>query len=113
MATIRPLQPGAMIAVNGIAVGGEPTPLLHGDLIRIADHELMVVNPAHPVGTPQTPPAGARERLHDTFFGMPSTKAPGVPPEPATRSTPKAGSAIWIIVAAVASLALLTYLLLR
>lgn len=113
MATIRGLEPGAEIFVNGVLVGDEPTPLLHGDTIRIANQELAVVNPAHPVGTAQTPPPGARERLHDTLFGVPRTIAPPPPPAPGMVPTPAQGRVVWIVVAAAISLALLTYLLLR
>jgi len=113
MATIRALEPGAEIFVNGVRVGDEPTPLLHGDTIRIANQEVAVVNPGHSVGTPQTPPPGARERLHDTLFGMPRTVATPPPPAPGMLPTPARGKTGWIVVAAVISLALLTYLLLR
>ena len=115
MATIRCLESDAEIFVNGVRVGAEPTPLLHGDTIRIANQELAVVNPGHPVGAPQTPPPGARERLHDTLFGMPRTPAPPLPPPPVPGllPTPARSKVVWIVVAAAISLALLTYLLLR
>ena len=113
MATIRCLESDAEIFVNGVRVGAEPTPLLHGDTIRIANQELAVVNPGHPVGAPQTPPPGARERLHDTLFGVPRTIAPPPPPAPGMVPTPAQGRVVWIVVAAAISLALLTFFLLR
>lgn len=115
MATIRAAESGADITVNGVAVGPDPTPLMHGDTIQIGSHQLKVFNPTHPAGGPNAPPAGARERLHDTMFGLPrSTATPvqGVPaaqPGPPPRTTGKT----WIVVAAVASAAIILWLLLR
>lgn len=120
MATIRAAEPGADITVNGVAVGPDPTPLMHGDTIRIGTHQLKVLNPTHPAGGPNTPPAGARERLHDTLFGLPrstATPVPGVPaaapPPPAPEAAAPSSSKAWIVVAAVASVALIAWLLLR
>lgn len=110
MATIRALEPGAEVLVNGVAVGREPTPLLHGDTVRIAGEALGVVNPGHPAGGPTTPPPGARERLHDTLFGVPRSTV--AEPEPAP-PPPAAGSRLGVAVAAVASLLLLAWLLFR
>jgi hypothetical protein len=109
MGTIRALSEGAEILVNGVAVGLEPTPLLDGDTIRIGDHQLKVLNPAHPVGGPSTLPEGARERLHDTLFGVPRPTFDRTPvaPVPARRSS----GHLWLILAAVA-VAVIVYLLL-
>jgi hypothetical protein len=115
MATVRGIEPGAEITVNGVAVGGEPTPLLHGDVIRIGSETLKVINPAHQVGEEAMPPEGARERLHDTAFGIrradikvaletPSPVPPPPPPAPSRRG--------WIIAVAVA-LVVVAYFLLR
>lgn len=41
---IRPLEAGAEVKVNGVRLGAEPTPLLHGDKIQIGSHELLVVD---------------------------------------------------------------------
>jgi pSer/pThr/pTyr-binding forkhead associated (FHA) protein len=43
-AAIRAAAPGAEILVNGVRLGAEPTPLLHGDKIAIGHHELLVVD---------------------------------------------------------------------
>lgn len=40
-AVIRRAQPAAEVRVNGVALGVEPTPLLHGDKVEIAGHELL------------------------------------------------------------------------
>ena len=115
MATIRAVEPGAEISVNGVALGPDPTPLLDGDTIVIGAHQLKVINPSHPAGGPTSLPPGARERLHDTLFGLPrSTPMPGTPATspPPTKPRMSTGS-IWILVAAVVSLALLAWLLLR
>ncbi len=36
--------PGAEVLVNGVRLGGDPTPLLHGDKLRIGGTELLVVD---------------------------------------------------------------------
>ncbi|MBX3146743.1 MAG: FHA domain-containing protein [Gemmatimonadales bacterium] len=43
---IRPAVSGALVLVNGTAVGPEPTPLLHGDRLRIGEHEVIVLGPS-------------------------------------------------------------------
>jgi pSer/pThr/pTyr-binding forkhead associated (FHA) protein len=45
-AAIRRASPDAEILVNGVPRGDDPTPILHGDKIRIGPHELLVVDPA-------------------------------------------------------------------
>jgi hypothetical protein len=113
MATVRVVDPALVVTVNTVRVGQEPTPLLHGDVIRIGTHQLTVLNPAHPVGTARTPPEGAKERLHDTLFGVPrhpmTAPASAPPPEP----QPKRTGLVWVIVAAAVSLGVLAFLLLR
>ena len=116
MATIRSAESGADITVNGVAVGPDPTPLMHGDTIQIGSHQLKVLNPTHPAGGPNAPPAGARERLHDTMFGLPrstATPVPGVPAAEKPGTPPRAPVKTWIVVAAVASAAIILWLLLR
>lgn len=70
MATITCMVDGADILVNGVKAAREAMPLLHGDTVRLGEHELKVINPEHPAGGPDTPPVGGRERLHDTLFGV-------------------------------------------
>ncbi len=43
-AAIRVVAPDAEVRVNGVRLGAEPTPLLHGDKIAIGNHELRVVD---------------------------------------------------------------------
>jgi pSer/pThr/pTyr-binding forkhead associated (FHA) protein len=43
-AAIRAAAVGAEVRVNGVRLGAEPTPLLHGDKIAIGSHELRVVD---------------------------------------------------------------------
>ena len=38
---IRRAAPGAVVRVNGVQLGAEPTPLIHGDKIEVAGHELL------------------------------------------------------------------------
>ena len=116
MATIRAAEAGAEISVNGVAVGPDPTPLMHGDIIQIGVHQIKVLNPTHPAGGPNAPPAGARERLHDTMFGLPrstATPVPGVPAAEPPSPAPRAPGKTWIVVAAVASVGIILWLLLR
>ncbi|HUF35900.1 MAG TPA: FHA domain-containing protein [Gemmatimonadales bacterium] len=44
-AAIRSAAPGAELLINGVRLGTDPTPVLHGDKIQIAGHELLVVDP--------------------------------------------------------------------
>lgn len=113
MATVRPAEPGLEIMVNSVLVGREATPVLHGDVIRIGAHELTMSNPSHPVGTPATPPEGAKERLHDTLFGVPKASLSIPRPEPVPAKAPSRGGSVWIVVAAVVSIAIILFLLLR
>jgi hypothetical protein len=117
MATIRAAEAGADISVNGVALGPDPTPLMDGDTIVIGSHQLKVLNPSHPAGGPNTPPPGARERLHDTLYGLPrSAPASGAPVSsspPPVEQRRATGGRFWIVVAAVVSLGLLAWLLLR
>jgi pSer/pThr/pTyr-binding forkhead associated (FHA) protein len=57
-AAIRAAAPGAEILVNGVRLGAEPTPLLHGDKIAIGTHELLVVDSAR-AGSTQLFDSGA------------------------------------------------------
>jgi FHA domain len=40
-ASIRRASPSAVVRVNGVALGVEPMPLLHGDRVEIAGHQLL------------------------------------------------------------------------
>jgi hypothetical protein len=40
-ASIRRASPSAVVRVNGVALGVEPTPLLHGDRVEVAGQELL------------------------------------------------------------------------
>jgi pSer/pThr/pTyr-binding forkhead associated (FHA) protein len=44
-AAIRSAVPEAEVRVNGIRLGADPTPLLHGDKIEIGGHAILVVDP--------------------------------------------------------------------
>src|SRR6184192_1702018 len=41
---IRKATPAADVLINGVRLGAEPTPLLHGDKVEIGDHELTFVD---------------------------------------------------------------------
>jgi pSer/pThr/pTyr-binding forkhead associated (FHA) protein len=49
---VQPAVPEAEVAVNGIRLGSDPTPLLHGDKITVAGEEILVVE-ADAVGSTQ------------------------------------------------------------
>jgi pSer/pThr/pTyr-binding forkhead associated (FHA) protein len=57
-AAIRAAVVEAEILVNGVRLGAEPTPLLHGDKIAIGTHELLVVDSAR-AGSTQLFDSGA------------------------------------------------------
>jgi pSer/pThr/pTyr-binding forkhead associated (FHA) protein len=72
-AAIRAAASGAEILVNGVRLGAEPTPLLHGDKIAIGTHELLVVDSAR-AGSTQLFDSGA---FADLVVPPVSPKAPG------------------------------------
>src|SRR6267154_1074581 len=41
---IRKASPAADILINGVRLGAEPTPLLHGDKVDVGGHELTFVD---------------------------------------------------------------------
>jgi pSer/pThr/pTyr-binding forkhead associated (FHA) protein len=72
-AAIRAAALDAEILVNGVRLGAEPTPLLHGDKIAIGTHELLVVDSAR-AGSTQLFDSGA---FADLVAPPVSPKAPG------------------------------------
>jgi pSer/pThr/pTyr-binding forkhead associated (FHA) protein len=57
-AAIRAAASEAEVRVNGVRLGSDPTPLLHGDKIGIGNRELLVVDPAR-AGSTQLFDSGA------------------------------------------------------
>jgi pSer/pThr/pTyr-binding forkhead associated (FHA) protein len=57
-AAIRAADREAEVRVNGVRLGSDPTPLLHGDKIEISGQELLVVDPAR-AGSTQLFDSGA------------------------------------------------------
>ena len=43
-AAIRAAAPGVELLVNGVRLGPDPTPVLHGDKIQIGLHEILAVD---------------------------------------------------------------------
>src|SRR2546422_8902578 len=41
---IRKVSPAADVLINGVRLGAEPTPLLHGDKVEVGGHELTFVD---------------------------------------------------------------------
>jgi pSer/pThr/pTyr-binding forkhead associated (FHA) protein len=73
-AAIRAAAPGVELLVNGVRLGADPTPVLHGDKIQIGPHELLAVD-SRRVGNTQLFDSGAFTDL-----------AP--PPRPSGAATP-------------------------
>ncbi len=71
MAVVAPAEPGAEILVNGARLGTDPTPLMHGDKLRIGGLEVAVSDPGHagatrvfsPPASVPPPPALPKARL--------------------------------------------------
>ena len=57
-AAIRAADKEAEVRVNGVRLGSDPTPLLHGDKIGIGNRELLVVDPTR-AGSTQLFDSGA------------------------------------------------------
>jgi pSer/pThr/pTyr-binding forkhead associated (FHA) protein len=72
-AAIRAAVAGAEILVNGVRLGAEPTPLLHGDKVAIGTHELRVVDSVR-AGSTQLFDSGA---FTDLVAPPTATKAAG------------------------------------
>ncbi|MDQ3137176.1 MAG: FHA domain-containing protein, partial [Gemmatimonadota bacterium] len=73
VAAIRAADPEAELLVNGVRLGADPTPILHGDKIQIGPHEILAVD-ARRVGQTQLFDSGAFTDL--------------TPPRPSAPSTP-------------------------
>ena len=57
-AALRAVSPDAEIVVNGVRLGADPTPILHGDKIQIGSHEILAVD-SRRVGSTQLFDSGA------------------------------------------------------
>src|SRR5690242_3704500 len=59
---IRKASPAAEVLINGVRLGAEPTPLLHGDKVDVGGHELTFVDERRSGSTQYvkafTPPVG-------------------------------------------------------
>jgi pSer/pThr/pTyr-binding forkhead associated (FHA) protein len=72
-AALRAASPDAEIVVNGVRLGVDPTPVLHGDKIQIGSHEILAVD-SRRVGHTQLFDSGAF-----TDLTPPRTSIPGSP----------------------------------
>jgi len=45
MAVVQPGVPGAEVLLNGSPLGADPTPIMHGDRLRIGDQDITVADP--------------------------------------------------------------------
>lgn len=57
-AAIQPAGPDAVITINGVRLGTDPVPLLHGDKVQVGEVELVVVDDSR-AGTTQLADAAA------------------------------------------------------
>jgi pSer/pThr/pTyr-binding forkhead associated (FHA) protein len=57
-AALRAASPDAEIVVNGVRLGADPTPILHGDKIQIGSYEILAVD-SRRVGSTQLFDSGA------------------------------------------------------
>src|SRR6478736_2574570 len=57
-AALRTASPDAEILINGIRLGADPTPVLHGDKIQIGPHEILAVD-SRRIGSTQLFDSGA------------------------------------------------------
>ncbi|HEY7613151.1 MAG TPA: FHA domain-containing protein [Gemmatimonadales bacterium] len=73
-AAIRTVAADAEVSINGVRLGTDPTPVLHGDKIRIFDHEILAVDPQR-AGNTQLFDSGA-------FADLPSVQPASTPPGP-------------------------------
>ncbi len=69
---IRKASPDGDILINGVPLGPQPTPLLHGDKIEIADQELLFVDDRR---------AGSTQFVRPVL-GRPPTRSMPRPPLP-------------------------------
>jgi pSer/pThr/pTyr-binding forkhead associated (FHA) protein len=71
-AAIRTAGADAEVSINGVRLGTDPTPVLHGDKIQIFGHEILAVDPERAGNT----------QLFDTgaFADLPSVQAAKPPP---------------------------------
>jgi pSer/pThr/pTyr-binding forkhead associated (FHA) protein len=69
-AAIRAAAPEAGVSVNGVPLGSEPTPLLHGDKIRIGRHELLAIDPGR---------GGQTQLVSSPFHETDDAAAPSAP----------------------------------
>src|SRR2546425_6739934 len=75
---IRKVSPAADVLINGVRLGAEPTPLLHGDKVEVGGHELTFVD---------------ERRSGSTQFVKAFTPATAAGPPPVARGTGKPGVA--------------------
>ena len=80
---IRKAAPKAEIRINGVRLGAEPTPLLHGDKVELGGHELTFVDERRSGSTQYIPAMKVADQ------GLPARQDPGsaMLPIPETAST--------------------------
>ncbi len=71
-AAIRTAGADAEVSINGVRLGTDPTPVLHGDKIQIFEHEILAVDPER-AGNTQLFDSGA-------FADLPSVPVAKAPP---------------------------------
>jgi pSer/pThr/pTyr-binding forkhead associated (FHA) protein len=84
MAVVVPAVPGAEILVNGARLGSDPTPLMHGDKIRIGGCEIAVADPRR-AGATQILATAPSASTPETTSPTPRDSPPETSPTPAGR----------------------------
>ena len=75
-AAIRTAGADAEVSINGVRLGTDPTPVLHGDKIQIFEHEILAVDPER-AGSTQLFDSGAFADLPPVQSAKPPPKATG------------------------------------
>src|SRR5207245_143344 len=84
---IRKAAPAAEVTINGVRLGSEPTPLLHGDKVEVGDHELTFVDGR------RTLQRADGIRIGDEQFRFYADVVPA-PPAPSAPAGPPPGPAV-------------------
>src|SRR5207249_265074 len=77
---IRKAAPAAEVTINGVRLGSEPTPLLHGDKVEVGDHELPFVDGRERDGGGRAAHPAAGRRHPDRGRAVPLLRRRGAGP---------------------------------
>ena len=69
-------EPGVAAQLNGVALGTDPTPILHGDKLRVGEREILVIDPSQAGATRLAPAV----RILDADSLPPASRPVGLGP---------------------------------